>query len=484
MSTSQPNEDLFDDSRMTFGEHLEELRKVLLRALVGVAIMCILGFVLAEEVVQMLNEPLVKAQNQFEEEDAENRLKAEFGYVPPEYLPLLEEGFVPRAGYVDPGQLISVLQSKIPDLGEQLDLEPYGFQEDQFIDDQITTLAQRLVDREGDADVAKLTAVWELLNEDERSTLTGIANSPSLQEREQADALQAVIQMFNRISKLDQLYLDPAFEPDLTVPGFSWKTFLNQKQANPLADLKDVAESPETSEIDRPNVQRRLNRALLISLFSEQTLPVRLDVKPFDFWEQVDYKPQALGVSESFFVWLKAGLFTGLTFAGPWVFYQLWSFVAAGLYPHEKKYIHWFLPISIVLFIGGVLLAFFYVFEPVLAFLFSFNRAMGIAPEMRIGEWLSFAMFLPLGFGVAFQLPLVMLFANRVGLIEISTYVKNWRIAVMVIFILAMFLTPADPISLLLLAIPLTCLYFLGIGMCKWMPKPQNPYGDSVPPAN
>ena len=154
--------------------------------------------------------------------------------------------------------------------------------------------------------------------------------------------------------------------------------------------------------------------------------------------------------------------------------------MAAGLYPHEQKYVYIFLPISLLLFFAGVFLAFFFVFAPVLDFLFSFNKAMGIAPQMRINDWLSFVMFLPLGFGVAFQLPLVMLFANRIGLVSVEAYIDKWRIAVMAISVLSMLLTPADPISMILMAAPLTVLYFLGIGMCKWMPAPtsDNPFDE------
>lgn len=100
---------------------------------------------------------------------------------------------------------------------------------------------------------------------------------------------------------------------------------------------------------------------------------------------------------------------------------------------------------------------------------------------MRIGEWLSFALFLPLGFGVAFQLPLVMLFVNQIGLVKVETYWQQWRVAIMIIFVLSMFLTPADPISLLLLAIPLCILYFLGIWMCHWMPPEKNPFERANP---
>ena len=86
--------------------------------------------------------------------------------------------------------------------------------------------------------------------------------------------------------------------------------------------------------------------------------------------------------------------------------------MAAGLYPHERRYVHRYLPFSVALFLVGAALAFFVVFQPVLHFLLMFNRSQGIIPEPRINEWLSFVMILPIGFGIGFQLPLVMLFSS------------------------------------------------------------------------
>jgi len=154
------------------------------------------------------------------------------------------------------------------------------------------------------------------------------------------------------------------------------------------------------------------------------------------------------------------------------------------LYPHEKNQVYMYLPISLGLFFAGILLAYFFVFDPVLQFLFSFNARLGISPETRMNDWLGFFMFLPLGFGVAFQLPLVMLLLNRLGVITVGTYLSKWRIAIMIIFVVAMVLTPADPISMLLMAFPLTFLYFVGIGLCQWMPgRRANPFGDVPEPA-
>ena len=474
MNFRQPNEDLFESSRMSFGDHLEELRKVLVRALIGVALACVVGFLFADQTIQILKKPLVDAIEDYEIEDASNELIEEHGYIPPEFIGWMEEGHVPKQFKIEPEQIIRIIQTRVPNFGAVVELDTYGFRADRFDQSKLPSLCKRLSTQTG-FDLAtpeKLTAIWEHVSEADRKTISRIA------ELKQAspDNLSEIVDVFNRLSKADALNDMPAFEEDLTEakPGF-WSVFSPPKP-KPLAKMKEKLDA----ESD-PGLSRRLNRALIYSQFVDLMPKLKADLVTIELFENSEFEPQALGVGEGFSVWLKAGLFSGLVLAGPWVFYQIWIFVGSGLYPHEKKYMHMFLPISIGLFVAGVLLAFFFVFQPVLGFLFSFNRSMGIAPQMRINEWLSFVMFLPLGFGIAFQLPLVMLFMNRIGLFTVEAYMSKWRIAVMVIFVIAMLLTPADPISMLLMAVPLTLLYFLGVGMCRWIPSPTNPFGEETP---
>ena len=196
---------------------------------------------------------------------------------------------------------------------------------------------------------------------------------------------------------------------------------------------------------------------------------------PFMLYHKLADDPRlrvvGLSVQEPFSVYIKAAFVVGVVIASPFIFYYLWNFVAVGLYPHEKSYVHTFLPISLGLFLAGVMLAFFFVFRFVLAFLFQFYEWMGIDPDPRITDWLSFVLILPLGFGISFQLPLVMLFLERIGVFSVASYMSQWRMAVLVIFVLAMILTPSDPYSMLLMAVPLTVLYFGGVAMCRLMPR-------------
>ena len=181
----------------------------------------------------------------------------------------------------------------------------------------------------------------------------------------------------------------------------------------------------------------------------------------------------SLSGQEPFFVYVKASLVVGAMISSPFIFYFIWEFVAAGLYKHERKYIYIFLPMSLGLFFSGAALAFYVALAYVLDFLFWFNGQMGINPMPNISDWMTFVLILPLGFGISFQLPLVMLFLERIGVFTVEIYLSKWRIAVLVISILSMFLTPADPGSMLLMGIPLVILYFGGIALCKYMPKPS-----------
>lgn len=176
-----------------------------------------------------------------------------------------------------------------------------------------------------------------------------------------------------------------------------------------------------------------------------------------------------LKVEEGFMAYMKVCFFAGLLLASPWVFYQLWLFIAAGLYPHERKYVHVYLPMSVGLFIAGAMAGYFYAFPLMLDFLIGFNEWLGIGLEPRLSEYISLAMLMPLMFGVSFQLPLVMVFLERIGVCSVETYKENWRIAVLVISVASMVLTTSpDPWSMLLMMFPLLVLYVLGIFMCRF----------------
>jgi sec-independent protein translocase protein TatC len=324
--SKQTDDDPFKDSVMTFGEHLNELRSCLWRAILGLGVGILFGFFLADAIVRIIQSPMEKALQNYYLSDAEEKLRE----------------INPNATVAD---LARVLQKHM---------------------------------------------------------------------------------VFERA------YIDPQ-------------------------QLAQSSEKPQPDVVAQPNQ-------------GESTS----NLKEVLIWHNIENDPRtrtkSLSGQEPFMIWLKAALVAGCVLSSPWTFYQLWAFIAAGLYPTEKKLVHVYLPFSLGLFLLGVWVSFF-VFPPILKFFLSFNRSMGIEPEPRISEWLSFVLFLPLGFGLAFQLPLVMLFLERVGILSVTSYLKYWRFSVLVIWVIAAVLTPGDPYSIFFLAMPLMLLFFGGILLCRWWPR-------------
>ena len=187
---------------------------------------------------------------------------------------------------------------------------------------------------------------------------------------------------------------------------------------------------------------------------------------------------KTLSATEAFIVYLKVSMYCGLVISSPWVFYQLWSFVAAGLYPHEKKLVHVYMPVSIGLFLAGVFLCEFVVLPVTLDYLLSFNAWMNLEPDLRLNEWLGFAILFPLVFGLAFQLPLVMFVLHRIGIVDVEVYRSHRRIAYFLIACsyIVIGVSP-DAYSMLAMIIPMFLLYELGILFCRFSPKPLLDFG-------
>jgi sec-independent protein translocase protein TatC len=183
---------------------------------------------------------------------------------------------------------------------------------------------------------------------------------------------------------------------------------------------------------------------------------------------------KTLSVQEPFLIYMKVSLLCGLVLGAPFIFYQIWAFVAAGLYPHERKYVHVYMPFSIGLFMVGAIMCQFLVVPNAVQSLLALNSFLGTDPDIRLDEWLSFALLLPLIFGLSFQTPLVMLFLNRIGLFTYQDYLNYWRGAAFFLMLGAVLILPTpDLLSIMYLYVPMFLLYLLGIGLCKWFPREE-----------
>jgi sec-independent protein translocase protein TatC len=180
---------------------------------------------------------------------------------------------------------------------------------------------------------------------------------------------------------------------------------------------------------------------------------------------------KGMGIMEAFMVYFKVSLLCGVILACPWIFYQMWAFIGAGLYPHEKKLVNVYLPYSVGLFIGGCLLCQFLVMPRAVEAMLAFYKWLDIEPDMRLNEWLSFALLMPLVFGISFQTPLVMMFLNKVGIVTYETHKRTWRYAMFGLAVGTALLCPStDVVSWLSLFIPTFGLYLVGVLICYLRP--------------
>ena len=169
------------------------------------------------------------------------------------------------------------------------------------------------------------------------------------------------------------------------------------------------------------------------------------------------------GLMEAFMVYLKASFFAGLMASVPVILYQFWAFVAPGLHPHERRMVVPFVFFASLFFVGGAIFGYYVVFPYGFQFFVGFGSDF-IKPLPSMKEYLGFATFLLLAFGIVFELPIFMFFLARMGLVDPRTLKKGRRYAIPVIFIVAAILTPGpDPVSQCLMAGPLIVLYELGI---------------------
>ena len=204
--------------------------------------------------------------------------------------------------------------------------------------------------------------------------------------------------------------------------------------------------------------------------FAEQIFDIL--IKPL----QAELPPDSMfiftGLPEAFFVYLKLSLFGGILLASPVLLWEVWCFVAPGLYDQEKKYVYPFVIFSTVLFATGVSFGYFVVFPIAFKFFMGYSSEI-IKPLPSIKEYLNFSCKLLFAFGVVFELPLFVLFLAKIGLVNEKMLRSKRKFAILGIFAVAAILTPPDVVSQILMAIPLLVLYEISILVAKYFGKKE-----------
>ena len=168
------------------------------------------------------------------------------------------------------------------------------------------------------------------------------------------------------------------------------------------------------------------------------------------------------GLPEAFFTYLKVALLSGLMLAAPIIIYQFWMFVAPGLYAREKRLMLPIIFLSSFFFVGGALFGYFIVFPWGFKFFLGFaDEHIRALPSMK--EYLGFSAKLLLAFGLVFELPLVITFLAKLGIVSVDFLKKNRKYALLLFFAGAAILTPPDVVTQIMMALPLMLLYEISI---------------------
>ena len=183
--------------------------------------------------------------------------------------------------------------------------------------------------------------------------------------------------------------------------------------------------------------------------------------------------------TEPFFTYLKIAALAGLLVALPVIFWQIWSFVAPGLYKKEKRYIIPFVMASTLCFAAGTFFGFSFVFPMVFKVLIEFGTGGGeLSAMLSMGSYLSLSSKLLLAFGLVFELPVVIFFLARLGIVDHKMLARNRKFALLAAFLIGAMLTPPDVFSQAALAIPFVVLYEVGIIVARLFGKRRDPVED------
>ncbi len=358
-------DDVFADTRMTFGEHIEDLRRHLWLALIGFAVAVVGSFFIAKPVLAFISAPVERQLRGYWDEFYQRRVQE------------LQETMSASTAQPQSSMALPWRMNK-SDFAKMLDAE----------------LARRGVKLPQASPPARLNIV-------------------------------------------------PAFQMLLEKIGVGPVAVLDESEFSQWAEVRMQFANP-------------MQLALEMDKFLKEVRPPTLST---------------LSVQEGLVVYFKVSILSGFVLGSPWVFYQIWAFIAAGLYPHEKRYFHLFLPFSLGLFLLGVGVCEFIVMDKAIEALLWFNQWLNLAPDLRLNEWLGFAIFMPLVFGLSFQTPLVMLFLQRVGIFTVDSFRGKRKIAWFVLAVFAAVITPSiDPVSMMFLWVPMGLLFELGIWLCAFLP--------------
>jgi sec-independent protein translocase protein TatC len=179
----------------------------------------------------------------------------------------------------------------------------------------------------------------------------------------------------------------------------------------------------------------------------------------------------ALQIQDPLMVDVRVAMTAGIFVTAPWLFWQVWLFVAPGLYSREKRFAIPFVLTSVFMFVAGAAFAFEIVLPFIYEWMIEYSKGRGEEIQLELNNYFKGTSRVLIAFGAIFEFPLLIAFLAKAGVVTEKVLLRFWKIAVVVIFIVAGILTPPEPISQLLMAGPMVILYFISIGVA-WLINP------------
>jgi len=236
-----------------------------------------------------------------------------------------------------------------------------------------------------------------------------------------------------------------------------------------------------TEESEKLPISTHLEELRQTLLWSLIGLVVGVIVAAFFVSPILDFLTQPIGglqnlyaieVTETMSVYMRIALLGGLIIALPWIVYQLLRFVGKGLKQKEQRTIYMTLPFMVALFLAGVAFAYYIMLPTSLAF---FQEVLDVTTSIRLKSYTSFTTNLLFWIGISFQTPLVFFVLTKVGIVNPKMLLKGWRVAIVIIAVMAAVITPTgDPVNMLIFMLPLFVLYLLSILLSAVANKPAN----------
>lgn len=366
-----------DTRKLTIGQHLDELRSSVIRALLWVLLAFVVAFFFQQDLMGIVVQPHVEAIGAISSRQRERTLDDHFG-----------------------------------DLGPQVAL----------IFEQLSSSRQRLEKAESGLRASAPDALEPLRRKVVRA-------------QQLADSTSAAAARFDQT--LQRFHGQPdSLMADLILALDTWQRSLQQLEASLQDGLLD------------------------------RLPPGSQDLK-------IDSKLKILRYPESFIAHFKVALILALFFASPLAGRELWRFVGAGLFPNESRYVVVFAPVSFLLFLLGVLFGYYVLIPLGLSYMATYGDPAYLELGITLSDYLSLFMILTIFLGLVFELPLVLLFLGKIGMVTPPVLRKGRRYLILIAFIAAAILTPPDPITQVLMAIPIILLYEIGIVLVAVFCKPE-----------